>query len=185
MAGDDERRRDGPVGVAATVSRPAVALNARRRQRARWVPPLMACVVVVLFAALWSGLVHLGLALPAGGTSLNEGHGPMMILGVLGTVIALERAVALGVAWSYLGPTAAAAGGLAVLVGAPDRLGPVLLTGAGVGLVAVYVMVHRIQASLHNLVLAAGAVCWVMAGALWVLAGPCRGLCRGSRVSLC
>lgn len=128
----------------------------------------MASAVVVLFAALWSGLVHLGLPLPAGGSGLHEGHGPMMVLGFLGTFIALERAVALGEAWAYLAPAAAGAGGLAVLAGAPYGLAPALATLGGLVLVAVFVAVHRIQPSLHNAVLAAGAVCWVVAGGLWL-----------------
>jgi hypothetical protein len=124
--------------------------------------------VVILLAALWSGLVHLGLPLPSGGTSLHEGHGPMMILGFLGTVIALERAVALGAAWAYLGPAAAAIGGLGVLVAIPDGIPALLVTIGGVVLVAVFVAIDRIQRSLHNVVLASGAVCWVVAGCLWL-----------------
>lgn len=139
-----------------------------RRRRTRWVPPLMAAALVVLFAALWSGLVHLGLPLPAGASSLDAGHGPMIVLGFLGTLIAMERAVALGKPWAYVAPTAAAAGGLAVLVGAPDRLGPALATLGGLALVAVFVALHRIQPSLHNVVLGTGACCWVVAAALWL-----------------
>lgn len=128
----------------------------------------MACAVVVLLAGLWSGLVHLGLPVPSGGTSLHQGHGPMMVLGFLGTVICLERAVALGSGWAYLAPACAGVGGLAVLFGAPGRLGPALLTAAGLALIAVFVAVHRIQPSLHNVVLTIGAGCWVVAAGLWL-----------------
>lgn len=124
--------------------------------------------VIILLAALWSGLVHLGLPLPSGGTSLHRGHGPMMILGFLGTVIALERAVALGARWAYLGPAAAALGGLGVLFGVPDGVPQLLVTVGGLALVAVFVAVDRIQRSLHNFVLASGAICWVVAGCLWL-----------------
>jgi hypothetical protein len=150
------------------LTRPAITLTAPRRRRAAWVPPLMAAAVVILLAGLWEGLVNLGLSLPAGNTSLHEGHGPLMVIGFLGTLIALERAVALGAAWAYVGPAGAAAGGLAVTLGAPDGLGQALITAAGLVLVAVFVAVHRIQASLHNAVLASGAVCWVVAGSLWL-----------------
>src|SRR5699024_12425354 len=91
------------------------------------------CAAAVVIGALWSGLVHLGLPLPEGGTSLHEGHGPMMILGFLGTVITLERAVALGQPWAYLGPATAGLGGVAVLVGGRSSVGPVRLTVAGGG----------------------------------------------------
>jgi hypothetical protein len=128
----------------------------------------MASAIVVLLAGLWEGLVYLGLSLPAGHTSLHESHGPLMVLGFLGTLISLERAVALGNAWAYLGPAGAAAGGLAVILGAPDGVGQALIVAAGVVLVGVFVAVHRIQASLHNVVLASGAACWVVAGVLWL-----------------
>ena len=170
--GDDERGGQRAARVATVtqpvMAKPLITLTAPRRRRARWVPPLMAAAVVILVAGLWEGLVHLGLPLPAGQASLREGHGPLMVLGFLGTLIALERAVALGEAWAYLGPAAAAAGGLAIAAGAPGGLGQALITAAGLVLVAVFIAVHRIQASLHNAVLASGAVCWVVAGVLWL-----------------
>src|SRR6185437_15820629 len=75
-----------------------------RRRRARLVPPLLAVAVIMLLAGLWEGLVYLGLPLPAGQASLHAGHGPLMVLGFLGTLISLERAVALGATWAYLAP---------------------------------------------------------------------------------
>ena len=145
-----------------------IGLSAPRGRRRGWVVPIMLGAIVILLAALWSGLVHLGLPLPRGGTSLHEGHGPMMILGFLGTLISLERAVALGARWAYLGPVAAGLGGLAVLVGVGDGVPALLVTVGGLVLLAVFVAVHRIQASMHNVVLASGAVCWVVAGCLWL-----------------
>ncbi len=146
----------------------AIGLTAPRRRRARWVPPLMAAAVVLLLGGLWEGLVYLGLPLAAGQHSLHVDHGPLMVLGFLGTLIALERAVALGPAWAYLAPAAAAVGGLAVAGNAPNGVGQTVITLGGLVLVAIFVAVHRIQASTHNVVLTAGAMCWVVAGALWI-----------------
>ncbi|MGH3376378.1 MAG: hypothetical protein ACRDP6_16725, partial [Actinoallomurus sp.] len=129
---------------------------------------LMAVAVVSLLVGLWTGLVHLGLAVPSGRAGLAEAHGPLMVLGFLGTFISLERAVALGAAWGYAAPAATGAGGLAIVAGAPDGFGQALMTGGGLVLVAIFVAVHRIQASLHNVVLASGAACWVVAGGLWL-----------------
>lgn len=150
------------------LSAPAVSLTNARGRRGAWVAPIMIGAVVILLAALWSGLVHLGLPLPRGGESLNKGHGPMMILGFLGTLISLERAVALGARWAYLGPAAAGLGGLAVIIAVPDGIPAMLVTFGGLVLIAVFVAVHRIQASMHNVVLASGAVCWVVSGCLWM-----------------
>ncbi len=76
--------------------------------------------------------------------------------------------MALGQAWGYLAPAAAGAGGLAVAAGAPGGVGEALLGCGGLALVATFVAVHRIQPSLHNVVLAAGAACWVVAAGLWL-----------------
>ena len=145
-----------------------IGLTHVRGRRPAWIAPIMITAVVILLAALWSGLVHLGFDLPTGGSSLHEGHGPMMILGFLGTLISLERAVALGARWAYAGPVAAGLGGLAVIVGIGDGIPALLVTLGGLVLIGVFVAVHRIQASLHNLVLASGAVSWVVAGCLWL-----------------
>jgi hypothetical protein len=152
----------------AAVTRPAqVVLGTSRRPRPPFVPALLAAGAVSLLAGLWSGLVLLGVPVPAG-HGLAGGHGILMTLGFLGTLIALERAVALGTTWAYLAPAAAGAGGLAVISGAPVQLGQALLVVAGLLLLGNYRAVHRIQPSLHNAVLTAGAACWVVAAGLWL-----------------
>jgi hypothetical protein len=128
----------------------------------------MAAAAVSLLTGLWAGLARLGLDLPTGHGRLAEAHGPLMALGFLGTFIALERAVALGAAWGYAAPAASGVGGLATVLGAPGGLGQVLLTAGGLVLVGIFLALHRIQPSVHNTVLAAGAVCWVAAGVLWL-----------------
>lgn len=150
-----------------TGPRAGLAATARHRRPA-WVPPLIAAAVVMLFAGLWEGLFYLGLPVPAGGATLSQDHGELMVLGFLGTLIALERAVALGGTWGYLAPVAAGAGGLAIVIGAPGEVGEVLIGCGGVVLAAIFVAVHRMQPSLHNVVLASAAVCWVVAAGLWM-----------------
>jgi hypothetical protein len=165
---DDERVGQGPTRVEA-VNRPRTGLAVPAgHRRPPWVPPLIAAAVVMLFAGLWEGLFYLGLPVPAGGATLSQDHGELMVLGFLGTLIALERAVALGEAWGYLAPVAAGAGGLAIVIGAPGKVGEALLGCGGVMLVAIFVAVHRIQPSLHNAVLASAAACWVVSAALWL-----------------
>ena len=139
-----------------------------RHRRPAWVPPLIATAVVMLFGGLWEGLFYLGLPVPAGNGTLSQDHGELMVLGFLGTLIALERAVALGETWGYLAPAAAGAGGLAIVAGAPGDVGEALIGCGGLALVAIFAAVHRIQPSLHNVVLAAAALCWVVSDGLWI-----------------
>ena len=145
-----------------------VAPRARRRRRPAWVLPLMIAAVVMLFGGLWEGLVYLGLPLPAGNSSLHADHGELMVLGFLGTLIALERAVALGAPWGYLAPVASGAGGLEIVAGAPGQVGQALIGCGGLALAAIFVAVLRIQPSLHNAVLGSAAVCWIVSAALWL-----------------
>lgn len=139
-----------------------------RPRRPAWVPPLIAAAVVMLFAGLWEGLFYLGLPLPGGGATLSQDHGELMVLGFFGTLIALERAVALGRTWAYLAPASAAAGGIALVAGAPATLGEALIAGGGLVLIAIYAVVYRTQPALHNGVLASAAVCWVVSAGLWL-----------------
>ncbi|MGH3280754.1 MAG: hypothetical protein ACRDNW_16675, partial [Trebonia sp.] len=148
------------------MNRPAARLAKRRRPP--WIPPLIIIAVITLFGGLWEGLYYLGLAVPAGDATLTQDHGELMVLGFLGTLISLERAVALGKIWAYLAPATAGVGGLAIVAGAPGEVGEVLIGIGGVMLVVIFVAIYRIQPSLHNVVLTSAAVCWVVAAGLWI-----------------
>lgn len=124
---------------------------------------------LALLAALTGAAVLLGVPMPAVTTRLGAAHGVLMTLGFLGTLIALERAVALGRWWGYGAPLAAGLGGLALMTGIAGIAGPLLVVGAA-AYVAMYVAFDRIERSLHGTVQAVGAVAWLGA-ALLLLAG--------------
>lgn len=130
--------------------------------------PLVALATVVLFAGLWGGLIRLGLSLPAAVTSAAELHGPLMALGFLGSLVSLERAVALGRQWAYVAPLAAGGGALAALARVPGALGPGLVALAGGVLVLAHLVLHRVQPSQHNAVMGLGALAWCAAAVLWL-----------------
>lgn len=155
------------------VSRPAegaaaAAEAARRSGRSAFAAPVMALGAVSLLAGLWAGLLRLGLPVPAGHTDLAELHGVLMPLGFLGTLIAVERAVALGQGWAWLAPATGGVGSLWLVAGLPASTGRLLVAAAGFGLLSVFAELHRIQPSWHNAVQAAGAACWCVAGVLWL-----------------
>jgi len=83
-----------------------------------WRLGLLALGGVGLLAGLSGALVLLGVWTPAPAGHLAASHGLLMTLGFLGTLIALERAVALGQWWGYLAPLAAGIGALALIGGA-------------------------------------------------------------------
>ena len=131
--------------------------------------------MLALLAGLWAALLMLGLNVPTPRPDFAEVHGPLMVLGFLGTLIALERAVAIDVPVGYLAPLASGLGALALILGLPLAVGQMMLAAAGVGLVGLYVAAARRQASIHLAVMAAGALAWVVAVCLW-LAGRDVGL---------
>ncbi|WP_235022695.1 hypothetical protein [Amycolatopsis alkalitolerans] len=143
------------------------AASVTRPTRPTWAAPVMALGVVALLTGLWAGLLRLGLPVPAGHTDLAELHGVLMPLGFLGTLIAAERAVALGQGWAWLAPAASGIGALWLVAGLPASTGQVLIGLAGFGLLAMFAELHRIQPSWHNATQAAGAACWCVAGVLW------------------
>lgn len=149
------------ASVSAAV-RPAASAPLRRRL------PILVLGVLSLLAGLWGGLLLLGLSLPTLRSSTAADHGVLMALGFLGTVISMERAVALRRPWAFGAPVAAGAGGIALLVGLPGVVGWSLLCLASVVLVVVYVVIDRIQPMLHLRVQALGAVCWYVATVLWL-----------------
>jgi hypothetical protein len=101
-------------------------------------------------------------------------HGIVMVLGFLGTLIALERAVALGRRWGYAGP---ALSGAAVPVLVFSRsAGTVLLLAAGLVVTATYVaLLRRGHLDPHVVIMLVGALCWVAATVVLLGgAGPVR-----------
>jgi len=124
--------------------------------------------MLALLAGLWAALLMLGFDVPTPRPDFAEVHGPLMVLGFLGTLIALERAVAIDVPVGYLTPAAAGLGAFALILGLPLAVGQLLLAAAGVGLVSLYVAAAHRQASLHLAVMAAGAMAWVVAVCLWL-----------------
>lgn len=130
--------------------------------------PLLALAVVSLIAGLWAGLLRLGLDIPQLDPQVAALHGPLMVFGFLGTQIGLERAVALRRPWPYLIPAGAGAGALWLLLGLPDAIGQAVLAVAGILLVMVFVVVHRIEASWHNTIMGLGAAAWAVAAIAWL-----------------
>ena len=136
----------------------------------------MATGMCALLGGLWSGLLRLGWAGPLLHRSLPAAHGPLMVCGFLGTVISLERAVALDRAWAFLAPGLTGVGGLLALTGVGGVLGPLLITAGSLGLVAIFGVVLSIQAVPFTMVMTGGAVAWLGGNVLWLNGWPVHAL---------
>ncbi|MCO5105901.1 MAG: hypothetical protein M9907_02340 [Burkholderiaceae bacterium] len=128
--------------------------------------PLLVLGFLGLVVGAGAGLARLGWAVPALAASAAALHGPLMICGFFGVVISLERAVAIGRYWAYLGPLLAGIGSATTVFGA-GALAPWFFLGGGIVLLAASLDVYRRQTALFTFTLALGAACWPVGVALW------------------
>ena len=128
--------------------------------------PLLVLGFLGLLIGVGAGLARLGWGVPELAASAAASHGPLMIGGFFGVVIALERAVAIGRYWAYFGPLLAGVSTLAAIAGAPLAQAW-LLALAGIVFLAASLDVWRRQRALFTLTLALGAACWPLGSVLW------------------
>lgn len=130
-----------------------------------WRLPLLLLGMFSLVIGLFGGLNRLGAALPVPSAHAAVQHGMLMVCGFFGTLICLERAVALKALWAYAAPLASATGALLMLT-EYTALGSALLVGAGALLCAASYAVHARQPVLFTKVLLAGACSWLIGNAV-------------------
>jgi hypothetical protein len=131
-------------------------------------------VATILVAAVSGGLLRTGVLVPAFAhavwlPSAGAWHAALMICGFLGTVIAIERAVAVKLAAAYVAPLASALGGVCLLLGRPVA-GAWLLVLAAIVFGWVNIVVVRRQPLPHTKLLLAAGGAW-LAGNLLFAAG--------------
>ena len=131
--------------------------------------PLVALALFALLAALWAGWIRIGWNWPPLQPSLPGSHGPLMIAGFLGSLIALERAVALKGKWMYLSPLLSGLGGMVLATGIDSGIGPYLLTLGSLLLVAIFYVILRQHTTWYTVTMALGALAFGIGNALWVL----------------
>ncbi|MFJ8581072.1 hypothetical protein [Micromonospora sp. NPDC093277] len=139
-----------------------------RPARLRWRVPVLAAGGFALLTGLYAALLLLDLPLPAPPTSLEQVHGPLMVLGFVGTLVALERAVALGTRRALLAPACAGAGAVTLVLTGPTLAGQVLLMLAAVLLLLIYRRLWQRQPGPSLLAQGLGAFAWYAATLLWL-----------------
>lgn len=133
--------------------------------------PLLFFGMLSLLGGVLAGLARLGWTVPAPAAQAAGQHGPLMIAAFFGTVISLERAVAIGRGWAYLAPLAAGAGGMAMLAGTPPVIGRALGLLAACGLIAASGLAWARQKAVFTVVLGLGAMCWLAGNLFWLGTG--------------
>lgn len=130
--------------------------------------PFLLPAGLALLLGLDAGLRLLGVPAVPVSNRLPDVHGPLLVLGFVGTLVALERAVALRRRTGYAAPALLGVGGLLLVAPLPLRLGQTLLAAGAAGLVAVYAALWRRQRDDAVLVQALGAVLATGGALLWL-----------------
>jgi len=133
-----------------------------------WALAILAGAISSLLAAIWAGWLRLGWNWPPLQPDLPGVHGALMISGFLGTLVALERAVALQQRWMYAAPILSALGALTLVFGAPALLGAALVTLGSFGLAAIFVVIVRRHLALYTAMMALGALAWLVGNLFWL-----------------
>ncbi len=148
-------------------------LTAESRKRVGRLP-LLALGMLSLVCGIWGGLTRLPLNLPIPSEAANwiTWHGPLMVGGFLGTVIALERAVGLQKWWNYSAPILSGAGAVVLIAGVTGQPGQMLLTLGSAVFAVVTLRVIQLQRALFTGVMSLGAMAWVTGNILWLESWP-------------
>jgi hypothetical protein len=146
----------------------------------RWPPARLALglpVALILLVGLGAGLARLGWQMDPLSQRASNLHGALMVSGFMGTLILLERAVALvAIApryrWSFAVPVVNGAGALLLLFGGDSLLARGLLLAGSAGMLLLFGVMLRRHAVTFVKVMAVGALAWVVGNALWAAGRP-------------
>jgi hypothetical protein len=140
--------------------------------------PLLVLAGLALFCGVWAGLVRIGWQWPS---ISPASHGSLMISGFLGTLISLERAVALRQGWTYTAPLLSGLGSLLILPSAPDWLVHLAFVLASLSLFGVFAVAYWQHYQRHiepsALTMLVGSASWLIGNLLWLFNRP---LCQVS-----
>lgn len=130
--------------------------------------PLLILGMIALVVGTLAGIGRIGAVVPQIAISQAALHGVLMIPAFFGTVIGLERAVAIGQRWAYVAPLLTGMGGGALIVGASPTAGIFLITLGSLVFLGASVQVLRIQSVVHNWILVGGALALAIGNMLLV-----------------
>lgn len=135
---------------------------------------MLLTVIMALLGGLGSGLARLGWQAGSLSQDWMLVHGPLMISGFLGTLICLERAVALSsrYRWSMIVPAVNALGAFTLLWMPDSTLPRFLLLLGSLGLVGLFGMMLRLHPSRDVVIMTAGALTWVAGNRAWFAGEP-------------
>src|SRR5512139_2121739 len=131
--------------------------------------PLLLLGMLSLLAGLAGGLVRVGWAVPHVPAEAVALHGALMLAGFLGTLISLEKAVALERGFGYAAPLLIGVGALSLAAGAPATPGRAAIALGGAVFASVLALGLHQRATRWAATQLAGAVCFALGALAWLL----------------
>lgn len=131
-------------------------------------PLLLLPAGIALLVGINAGLLLGDLPAPLHRADLGDRHGILMAVGFLGTLISLERSVALRTRWGYAAPALLGGGALVLVLGGPQAVGAILLVDGALVALAVYLALFTRQRDEATAVGALGAAAALTAVLLWL-----------------
>lgn len=140
---------------------------------------LMALTLLLFVIGLWAGLARLGWRFAITSEYFANQHGPLLVSGFVGSVIALERAVTITVfdrnppsklhrLLRWLIPSLSALGSMLLLLPSSALAGRWILTAASLGMLLMTLRLLDITPNLFTLLMAFGAGGWAFGNILWL-----------------
>ncbi len=124
--------------------------------------------MLALLLGMAIGLQRLGWSLPLSALPLS--HSWLMVSGFFGTLISLERAVAIQRRWGYLAPACSGVGALLMFF-YPFQVPGWLLVNLGCFvLIALYGALYSQHRLFYHALMGLGACCWLAGNLLWWMA---------------
>lgn len=120
--------------------------------------PLLLVAGVSLLTAIWAGLFRAGWPFEPLLVHHPLAHGPLLLCGILGTVIGLEKATAMERWWAYLAPLSSAVGALCLSTIAAPSAAQFAFAAVSAMLVLVFVALLRRRADVAEVIMLSGAV---------------------------
>lgn len=121
---------------------------------------------------LYAATALLGFDVPPLADRLAAAHGALMVFGFVGTLIVLERAVAIKKWWAFSAPALLGLGSLLVLAPLPSWIGRTAIVLGALGLLLIYRTIWKRQAMTATAIQFLGGVNLVVAAILWLAAVP-------------
>lgn len=132
-------------------------------------PVLFAIAALTLVVGLVAGLARLQITASALAAHLAVFHGPLLISGFFGTVISLERAVAIQTPMAYAAPLINVTAAVLLLFSDLNLVVQTLSILAAVMLTAMSLQLLRKVKADFTIILGVAAGCWIAGGFVWWL----------------